>query len=341
MMNNWLLENQNIINFPSLNDLPEPPSGKKGWPWTVEEHQLFESQADISNWPKISIVTTNYNYGRFIEETIRSVLLQGYPNLEYIIMDGGSTDESVDIIKKYEPWLTYWVSEPDFGQPHGINKGFKRATGDIVAFLNSDDLYQPNALRTVGKIFAQQTETKWIGSSCQVINDEGKNQYIAPVSQNRSKVSWVGGIWFPQPSVFWRRSIMDEVGLLDESLNYCFDQEYWARLVCAGYQPVILNQPLGTHRDHPVSKTGGNNNFKIVLEHLQVAHRYMTSLTQKECQEVRRIIRRQERYLIRMPIHQLADKNPGLARRELFSAIFHHRDLLLDRATWGCLKSLL
>ncbi len=107
----------------------------------------------MATYPKISIVTTNYNYGRFLEETIRSVVSQNYPNLEYIIIDGGSTDSSVDIIRTYESHLAYWVSEPDSGQANGINKGFRKCTGDIIAFLNSDDLYKPDTLQAIGNIF--------------------------------------------------------------------------------------------------------------------------------------------------------------------------------------------
>ena len=116
---------------PQLSELPSSPPGKIGWPWTEESSQLPEKMSDGSPWPRISIVTPSYNQGQFIEETIRSVLLQGYPNVEYIIIDGGSTDNSLEIIKKYEPWLAYWVSEPDRGQSHALNKGIQKATGDI------------------------------------------------------------------------------------------------------------------------------------------------------------------------------------------------------------------
>jgi glycosyltransferase involved in cell wall biosynthesis len=99
-----------------------------------------------SRWPRISIVTPSLNQANYLEETIRSVLLQGYPNIEYIIIDGGSTDESVEIIKKYEKWLSFWISEPDKGQSHAINKGFSKASGEIYAYINSDDLYEQNSV---------------------------------------------------------------------------------------------------------------------------------------------------------------------------------------------------
>ena len=114
------------MRCPSLRELPTPPPGKTGWPWTEESAQLPEQMPDGSVWPRISIVTPSFNQAAFVEETIRSVLLQGYPSLEYFIIDGASSDSSVELIKKYERWLTGWVSERDRGQSHAINKGFAR-----------------------------------------------------------------------------------------------------------------------------------------------------------------------------------------------------------------------
>src|SRR5437868_3021326 len=134
---------------PRLRDLPPPPAGKTGWPWTQESPSVPPLTAVGKSWPKISIVTPNYNYGAWLEETIRSVLLQGYPNLEYIVIDGASQDNSVAVIEKYAPYLDYWVSERDKGQTNAINKGFARSTGEIMGWLNSDDLLLPNALRNI------------------------------------------------------------------------------------------------------------------------------------------------------------------------------------------------
>src|SRR5205085_6663873 len=126
------------MRCPSLNDLPASPPGKTGWPWTEESIRLPNTMLDGSAWPKISIVTPSYNQGQFIEETIRSVLLQGYSNLEYIIMDGGSTDNTLSILRKYEHAIDFWTSERDKGQAAAINKGFAVASGEILAWLNSD-----------------------------------------------------------------------------------------------------------------------------------------------------------------------------------------------------------
>src|SRR5436189_4763274 len=130
------------MRCPRLRELPPAPEGKTGWPWTEE---TFPEEADqtSSSPPSISIVTPSYNQAAFLEETIRSVLLQGYPNLEYIVMDGGSTDGSVEIIKKYEKHLTYWTSQKDAGASDGMRLRFEGATGSILAYLNSDDFYLP------------------------------------------------------------------------------------------------------------------------------------------------------------------------------------------------------
>jgi len=116
-------------------------------------------------WPRLTIVTPSFNQSEFIEETIVSVLDQDYPDLEYIIVDGGSTDRSVELIEKYERWLTYWVSEPDRGQAHAINKGFERATGQIAAYINSDDAYLPGAFATVAQTFARNPRADWLCST--------------------------------------------------------------------------------------------------------------------------------------------------------------------------------
>ena len=154
-----------LMRCPRLAELPPPPEGKTGWPWTVETPRLPPARPDDSPWPSISIVTPSFNQGTYLEETIRSILLQGYPNLEYIIIDGGSTDESAAIIKKYERWLTYWVSEPDQGQPQAINKGFARVSGEIGGYLNSDDFYLSNALSAAAVSFMRLRWDLFIGRS--------------------------------------------------------------------------------------------------------------------------------------------------------------------------------
>src|SRR5215207_3259660 len=137
-----------------LKNLPPPPEGKTGWPWTEEAATPAEAPPRGRAWPRISVVTPSLNQAEFLEQTIRSVLLQGYPNLEYIVMDGGSRDGSLAVIEKYAPLLTHWESRPDRGQGHAINKGWRQCTGEILCWLNSDDLYLPGALRVVSETLA-------------------------------------------------------------------------------------------------------------------------------------------------------------------------------------------
>ena len=132
-------------------EIPAPPSGRKGWPWTEMETSLPSTREDGSQWPRITVVTPSYNQGIYLEETIRSVICQGYPNIEHIIIDGGSSDDSIEVIQKYEPWISYWVSEKDKGQAHAINKGFRKSTGAWVGWQNSDDTYAPRTFAAIAE----------------------------------------------------------------------------------------------------------------------------------------------------------------------------------------------
>ena len=177
------------------------------------------------------MVTPSYNQASFLEQTIRSVLLQGYPDLEYIIMDGGSTDGSVDIIRKYEKWLTYWVSEPDKGQSHAINKGFEKATGDVYGWLNSDDFLMKDALGSVaGAYEASPDAGVWCGG-CLRVRADGSSVWVR--WPNRSDPEGIAR-WkensFGQPACFFSRGAWDLCGPLDEELEYGMDFDLWLKL---------------------------------------------------------------------------------------------------------------
>ena len=149
-----------------------------GWPWNVEIPQYPATVLDGSPWPKISIITPSVNQAEFVEETIRSVIMQGYPNLEYIIIDGGSTDGSVDIIKKYEENLTYWVSKSDQGQAHAINKGFTKISGDIFGWINSDDMLLPGSLSIIGKYHKSHEDKILLGDVINYYQVQNKSKKI-------------------------------------------------------------------------------------------------------------------------------------------------------------------
>jgi len=242
------------MRCPTLTDLPPPPEGKTGWPWTKETPRVPESMPDGKPWPRISIVTPSYNQGQFIEETIRSVLLQGYPDLEYIIIDGGSTDESVEIIQKYDRWITFWTSEPDGGQTDAINKGFKRSTGGIVAWLNSDDLYTAGALCTAGKAFAEQPHASVVYGDMAYVNaDTTISSYIC--SRKFDLEELYRRDYIRQPASFISADAIEKAGFLDERFHYTMDYDLWIRLGQEGNVMQYISRTLAWFRLHGSSKS--------------------------------------------------------------------------------------
>jgi glycosyltransferase involved in cell wall biosynthesis len=240
-----------------LRDLPEPPPGRTGWPWTVASPPVAEAMPDGSPWPRVSIVTPSYNQGQFIEETIRSVLLQGYPDLEYLIMDGGSTDNSVDIIRRYEPWLAYWVSEPDRGQSHAVNKGWQRATGDILAFLNSDDLYLSGAIFRAVEALSQKPECAMVYGDGLWVDETGrflKLQESGPLDA-RQLLTGTCSYGIPQPTAFMRREAVEAVSGLDESLHMAMDFDLWVKLALRYPLIYVSGPPWAALRFHANMKT--------------------------------------------------------------------------------------
>ena len=246
------------MRCPTLNELPPAPLRQTGWPWTEESPQLPDTMSRGRSWPRVSIVTPSYNQAQFIEETIRSVLLQGYPDLEYLIIDGGSTDGCVDVIRKYERWLAYWVSEPDRGQAQAINKGLQRATGEILAWLNSDDAYLSKALGHVANTFRQLPEVGWVFGSATFVDEDSR-----PIGVYRGvdkpffrKLQYWRGWEVPQPGLLFRRDVYDEIGGLDEGFRYALDYEWILRVCSKGISSCCSDTLLATYRRHTRSKTG-------------------------------------------------------------------------------------
>jgi len=208
-------------------------------------------------FPRISIVTPSFNQGEFIEETILSVLGQGYPNLEYIVIDGGSTDKTVEIIKKYESHITYWVSEKDNGQSHAINKGFSKATGDILGWLNSDDIYMPNCLAKVSTLM-KSNEAAILYGNCMHFK-EHTEELITWGSDviGLSKATSLENIDFIiQPSTFWTKRTWNEVGSLMEDLGFAFDWEWFLRAKSRGVKFYNTSKCLSLYRIHDSQKSG-------------------------------------------------------------------------------------
>lgn len=243
------------MHCPTLSELPAPPEGKTGWPWTKETSPFPQEHVKETSWPKISIVTPSYNQGHYIEETIRSVLLQGYPDIEYTVMDGGSTDETISILKKYEKFL-HWVSERDEGQADAIAKGFDKASGSILAWINSDDSYLPRAFWNISEVFKKNSECVFVHGDVQVVDQTGKYLYTnVAVRPNRFlSVNTAMGKW-PQPGCFWTREAYYKAGGVDRTYQFCMDLDLFIRLVAVGDAMCIGREPVANFRLHKDSKT--------------------------------------------------------------------------------------
>ncbi len=206
-------------------------------------------------YPKITIITPSFNQGQFLESTIKSVLDQNYPNLEFIIMDGGSEDNSVDVIRCYANRLTHWESRPDNGQTHAINKGLALATGDIVNWLNSDDLLMPGALTTLARAWNNRPDADILFGDYSAVDAKGNLIYSRKVAPYHPKALVWGRQLSSQPAVFFSKKLTDRLGHLDESLTFCMDTEFWIRAALNHASFVQIRSPLGITRVHGDAKT--------------------------------------------------------------------------------------
>jgi glycosyltransferase involved in cell wall biosynthesis len=252
-------------------DLPLPPEKHTGWPWSedsVSRRAAPPALLDGQALPRITVVTPSFNQGQFIEQTIRSVLMQGYPNLEYLIFDGGSSDGSVETIRKYEKHLACWQSEPDRGQSHAINKGFKKSTGKIICWLNSDDYFLPDTLQTVAESLADGTGIYALVGHCLKVFTDGRPPKLekGEYRDRRSFLKFWNGYTMPQSSIFWRREIFDRVGFLDENEHYIMDFDYWAR-ISKHFEFRNIDRTLSCATYHDKAKTG--DNFAVYHQRLR------------------------------------------------------------------------
>jgi len=278
------------MRCPTLHELPPPPSDKNGWPWTVGTPPACDSAV---GWPKISIVTPSFNQAVFLEETIRSVLLQGYPNLEYFVMDGGSRDGSVKVIRKYERWISSWMSGPDGGQTSALNRGFERSGGEILAWLNSDDVLLAGVLRRVARYWVEHAPCHFLSGDGEYVSADGKQVHYrvkAGAYSFRDLIRFYRDVYLPQPSVFFSRQAFLEAGAFDASLRYGMDLDLWLRL--------SLHYPL-----HYIPET---------FSYLRV-HESSKSCSEsaKFCRELRAVILR---YLHHLPLHRRPAVALGIRR---------------------------
>ena len=323
------------MRCPTLAELPPPPPGKTGWPWTVESPQLPDTMPDGHPWPKISIVTPNYNYGQFIEETIRSVLLQGYSNIEYIIIDGVSTDNSIEIIKKYEKYLAYWVSEPDNGQTDALNKGYQHCNGEIFAWINSDDAYAtPFCFQNVSESYKRGYEFivgrhQHIDLTPNGINIEAFNRQSRTVTFEQYLKFWEYQS-IHQPTVFAAKLFTDKCFPLDPTLYYLMDYQLFLRILSQKPKSTWINQNWITSYVHGRNKTlksdprGLVEIYQVALaesKRLPYIHRKFFTIDLKDNISLKFLLNR-EKFPTLWEVIALLMRRPTIIRLKLFWKIF-------------------
>jgi glycosyltransferase involved in cell wall biosynthesis len=260
--------------LPSLAELPEPPARRSGWPWTEECRRLPPTRPDGTPWPRISIVTPAFNQARYLEETLRSVLLQGYPDLEYIVVNGGSTDDSQVIIDRYAPFLATRIAQPNRGQGADINRGFEEATGGLFSYLNSDDVLLPGALERAALEIDPERGRHVVMGRCLFTDSDGRPLGIEHPSRFRSHARvlevWKGHT-IPQPSVFWTAEVWRECGpiLEDSWVDYGLFCRFSRR-----YRFHPLDQVLSTYRLHSESKTVTSGEERRLRQVVAISRRY-------------------------------------------------------------------
>lgn len=252
------------MRCPSLGELPAPSCTMTGWPWTEETPPLPPTTPDGKRWPKISIVTPSLNQGAYIEETIRSVLLQGYPNLEYIIVDGGSSDGSVEVIQKYGQWLAYWVNERDHGPSHAVNKGFARASGELFGMMCADDFYCAGAFHKLVLLrFSNPASVASVGSCPEIDINGTVVSHGSPFISNHSRIGdWGSSAWFPSVGCLFDAQAYNRIGGLAESITNANDVDLWLRLSQLG-RFLVTNEVVATARFNPNSMSHRDRTSEI------------------------------------------------------------------------------
>ena len=251
------------MRCPTLSELPPPPAGLTGWPWTEGSTVLPAEGPDGREWPLVSVVTPSFNQARYLEATLRSILLQGYPRLELFVMDGGSTDGSFEIIKKYASWIREWVSEPDGGQSSAINRGLRLSSGAFFTWINSDDMLYQNALTSHALGFGFEDGVVYVGD-CLYIDEHDR-----PLYAHRGKVHTfeelvsVRNVWraplrghIVQPEVIFPRQLAVDVGGLDAHNHRTMDYQLWGKFFLAGATFRYTHVPFARFRIHGEQKTG-------------------------------------------------------------------------------------
>jgi glycosyltransferase involved in cell wall biosynthesis len=298
-----------------------------------------------SSAPRISIIVPTLNQGRFIEATLRSVLDQKYPNLELIVMDGGSTDDTTVILERFSSHVAFWETTPDRGQSHAINKGLKRATGEVWCYLNSDDLLLPGSLARVGEMF-RDPSVDWVGGVTIIFDEQGERGTVTPLEAASMKevlTPWARSVEHVFPcsnSCFMRRTIHDRLGGFDESYHYSMDMEYYTRALFAGFKLRRIPDVLGRWRWHPESKTIRDGSaYRFLEEELRIAAAYTDRLPPAAREELNQeIVQHRKSFLVRRALHSRVTESRVSRLLRLFAEAVLHPSLLWFRPWLGAVK---
>jgi glycosyltransferase involved in cell wall biosynthesis len=297
---------------------------------------------------KISIIIPSFNQGAFLEETLASIFVHEGVEYEVLVFDGGSTDQTVEIIKRHDARLAYWESKQDRGQTHAINKGLARISGDVWMYLNSDDLLVPGALSTISHLFADPSVV-WVSGSCENFDGSGIVGGVRPGHAIRMKdylAPWNRPVQciFPfSGACFLRRSVFEKIGFFDQTFSYSMDMEYYCRAIFeGGFYQTTINDVLAKWRHHPKSKTMSRGiAYAFRSEELRIAQRYSRYLPSDEQDELDAEIREQTKWLAIRESMWLCDQG---RRRDavalLFNAARTSPDLLLFRPWLGALRRI-
>ncbi len=293
--------------------------------------------------PTLTVITPAYNAERYLAETIESVLNQDVPGLEFIIVDGGSTDGTVDIIRKYEKHLAWWVSEKDRGQANAFNKGLARATGDFVAEVDADDVYLPGALHTALETIADTPGARWVAGGVLGFGTavEPYHDWHMPNVPTSLLDCITFNFQAATPGHIWSREMMQSLGAYDESLHFLFDFEFFAKLLANGEKCIPVNRPLAAYRFHPTSKTVAEID-KFEPEWDIIRARYLPRLSLQE-----RVIARHRIAMLKSgsqysrAARDLAEGRGADARARFARAAASYPPSLLSRSGLGCLRRLI
>ena len=316
-----------------LAELPAPPAGRAGWPWT--EAPAAPVRDDCHS---ITVITPSLNQGRYLEETIRSVLLQGYPRLQFIVLDGGSTDESVAVIERYTPWISYWRSERDGGQADAIAQGLEMASGEIFNFINSDDVLAPGALAVVDRLM---DDADVVAGVCVNVSPDGTREPIR--SKDLSAAALMTGdsdAVFHQPAVWIRREHLTAAGGIDRSLNYVFDWEMLVRVLARAPRVAYTDTTLALFRLHAESKTV-KSIAAFEFERRRAARLLERRLVPGELRSIAAALARKQRWWrVLATLQRRYGKSPRTAAIILQSAL-REPGVRLSRLTFGSMRRAL